>query len=102
MEKWNWSPDVDVLRAGPRRHMALTNLTWSFERLLTYVVLQHQGVSHVVFFEDSQPPFVFQNRTSHPLEFTRFVVATDHAYDGDDDDEGWKLVVVTMMRRSTI
>jgi hypothetical protein len=39
------------------------------ERLLTFVVLRHHNVSHVIVFKDPQPPQLIINHTPFPLQF---------------------------------
>jgi hypothetical protein len=76
-DRWSWSSEFGIPDESARQRLALEDRARGCEKLVSFVVLRHRRVSHVIFFHDVQPPRLVINMSPFPLQFQELVLPTE-------------------------
>jgi hypothetical protein len=68
-DRWSVSAAILIPDESARQHIPIYDQVRTCERLISFVVLRHRMVSHVVFFKDPQPPRLVVNTSPHLISF---------------------------------
>jgi hypothetical protein len=74
--RWSWSPVFVIPNEAARHHLSLFDRQFGCERLVSFVVLRHRSVSHLIFFKDPQPPQLLINQTPFALHFQQMALVS--------------------------
>ncbi|SPQ97365.1 unnamed protein product (mitochondrion) [Plasmodiophora brassicae] len=69
-DEWGWSQEILLSQGGGRRHhLRVRNRVFGYDQLLSYFIIAHDSVSHLIIFRDEQVPYTIVNATSSRITY---------------------------------